>query len=440
MNHLEEINQLHSDWQALQPLKPEDDKRLWKKLRLEWNYHSNHIEGNTLTYGETATLLIHDQAVGNHDLRNYVEMKAHDLAIEHLRSMVKEDRPLAETDIRDLNRILLKEPFWKEAITAEGQPSRIEIIPGQYKQQPNNVRTADGGIFKFAAPEEVPTRIAKMIEVFRQALEKGTTHPVEIASMLHHEFVLIHPFGDGNGRTARLLVNYILMRAGYPPIIVPSPEKDHYLAALRQADAGDLQPLTDYLAACTTRALERGILAGKGESIEEPDDLDKEIEIFKKRQSNESKEVKIRSENTIRELYAGTIKPMFDEFVAKHKKLAELFVETEIAATGIAAGDRGEPWHNSIARFLTGPHVHAVNKIGVRFAFKGYKSSADKPFNINTYIGVTFSEFQYVIEYPNMSLPPRYYNDSLSPDVANNIVKTILAETFNRIKKQSAAE
>lgn len=73
-----------SQWMTAQPLKVEDDERLWKKFRLEWSYNSNHIEGNTLTYGETELLIILGQTKGNHTIREYDEMKAHDLAVRHI--------------------------------------------------------------------------------------------------------------------------------------------------------------------------------------------------------------------------------------------------------------------------------------------------------------------------------------------------------------------
>src|SRR5690606_2635794 len=129
---------LKKEWEALQPLTHEQAQRLWKKLRLEWNYHSNHIEGNTLTYGETELLLFHDQTSGNHTLREYAEMKAHDVGIAHVRTLAEDpSRLLGESDIRDLNKLILKEPFWKPTQTVGGAPTRKRIVPGDYKTSPN---------------------------------------------------------------------------------------------------------------------------------------------------------------------------------------------------------------------------------------------------------------------------------------------------------------
>ena len=263
------LNSLHDEWQSLQPLKPEDEARLWQKLRLEWNYHSNHIEGNTLTYGETSLLLFHDRTTGNHIFREYLEMKAHDVAIGYVRQLAADpSRMITEADIRDLNQIILKEPFWKEAITPDGQPTRREITPGQYKTAPNHVRTATGEMFYFATVEDTPPKMRALAEWLHQALQSPALHPVEIAAKLHHDFVIIHPFDDGNGRVARLLVNYILQRSGYLPIIVRTEDKAQYLTALGLADAGDLEPLTEYLSKATLVSLELGIRTARGQPID----------------------------------------------------------------------------------------------------------------------------------------------------------------------------
>src|SRR5580700_11200643 len=101
---------LKKERDALLPMKKEAEDRLWKKLRLDWNFNSNHIEGNTLTYGETELLLIHGQTTGDHEIREYEEMKAHDVAIGRLRELTKDKRPLTEAEIRQWNEIILKEP------------------------------------------------------------------------------------------------------------------------------------------------------------------------------------------------------------------------------------------------------------------------------------------------------------------------------------------
>jgi Fic family protein len=424
-----------AEWKSLQPLKPEDSDRLWKKLRLDWNYHSNHMEGNTLTYGETEILLIHGQATGDHGLRDYMEMRAHDVAIDHMKTLVAEKRPLTEGDIRDFNRILIKESFWKDAITADGQPSRIEILPGEYKKQPNNVRTASGEIFRFADPSDVPHRMAELVAWMRDALENNELHPIEIASRLHHAFVLIHPFGDGNGRTARILVNYVLMRSGYLPLIVPTQQKDRYLAALRRADAGELDALTEYLAHCAEFSMKRGILAANGESIEEEDDLIKEIELFKRRQNGEGKQVVPKSNEAMRELYQTILRPLFAEFVEMMARMDELFTEARVTTSIGEQQDRS--WDQSMNQWAAMPNLKAQKSIQLGYDLRGFKGNASEPFNVSSKISASFGEFHYVINVAGKGGEKRLYGQPIAESERKAILRPALEKIFAEIKKRS---
>jgi len=260
----EDLRQLAADWAAAQPLPKANDSRLWQRLRIEWNYNSNHIEGNTLTYGETLLLLIHGRTRGEHLLREYEEMRGHDVAIELVRALAREERPLGEGDIRDLNRIVLKEGFWRAAETPEGEPTRKWIEPGRYKTQPNHVMTATGEIFYFATPEETPARMAAFAQWLRAEMEAPTLALPELLARLHHEFIRIHPFDDGNGRVVRLLVNYVLLRAGLLPLVVKSRDRRRYLETIAFADAGDLAPLADFFAEAMRWSLRLGLEAAAG--------------------------------------------------------------------------------------------------------------------------------------------------------------------------------
>ncbi len=261
------IDDLYKEWDSLQPLSADDDYRLWRKIRLDWNYNSNRIEGNTLSYSETELLLIHGRACGDHPFRDYEEIKAHNLGIEKVREFAKDkERPLTEEDIRNLNLIILKEPFWKEAITSDGQTTRKKIIPGKYKTQPNHVRTKTGEIFMFALPQEVPKKMEDLMKWFNENIESPPASVSYFLAELHHRFICIHPFDDGNGRVARLWINYALMRSGYPPIVIKAEDKDGYISSLQKADTGNIDALAVYLGDSLISWLEIGIKFA-GESV-----------------------------------------------------------------------------------------------------------------------------------------------------------------------------
>lgn len=256
-----ELWKLCNQWLEAQPLRKEYEQRLRQRFRVEWNYNSNHIEGNTLTYGETLLLLIHGRTRGEHVLREYEEMRGHDVAIEHVRSLAEDNRQLTEGDIRDLNRILLKEGFWRVAQTTGGEQTRKWIEPGRYKTQPNHVITAAGELFQFTTPEETPAQMADFVLWLRKELETPSMGLLEFLTLLHHRFIRIHPFDDGNGRVVRLLVNYVLLKAGLPPLVIKTRERKQYLSALAMADAGDFKPLQKFFEEALGWSLRLGINA-----------------------------------------------------------------------------------------------------------------------------------------------------------------------------------
>lgn len=279
MDIFDYIDQLSATYHSLLPMSPENQRRWDKKVRLEFNYNSNHIEGNTLTYGDTQLLLLFDETHGSHPMRDYEEMKAHDVAFQKIKEWAADtETPLTEQDIKNLNQIILVQPFWKDAITPDGQPTRRQITVGNYKTQPNSVLLSNGELFEYTAPQEVPIQMQELMEWYRD--EQSGLHPVTLAAIFHYKFVCIHPFDDGNGRVSRLLMNYVLLAHKLPPVVIKSSDKQNYLHALHLADTGQYEAFIHYIAAQVVSSLEMAIKAAKGESIEEPDDLDKEIALL----------------------------------------------------------------------------------------------------------------------------------------------------------------
>ena len=191
------------------------------------------------------------------------------------------ERGLTEAFIRGLHAILLKEPYEVDAETPEGRPARRRIEIGAYKSAPNNVMTSTGETYYFTPPEQVKPAMGDLIDWY-EAGEAAGEHPIVLAATFHYRFVRIHPFDDGNGRMARLLMNMILIRHGYTVALVRQEERDRYIGELERADkAEDLSQLIDYIASCCEYALDLHLKAARGEPIEDPDDIDREIALFK---------------------------------------------------------------------------------------------------------------------------------------------------------------
>jgi len=260
------IEKLYKQWQALQPISQQAQERLNQKLMLEFNYNSNHIEGNTLTYGQTELLLLFGRVAEPAIMRDLEEMKAHNVALRMIEAEAREEgRPLTETFIRTLHQTLLPEDY--QVTNPDG--TTYTIHAGQYKTRPNSVRTITGELFEYVSPEETPALMADLIAWYNREEAAATLSPIQLASLFHYRYIRIHPFEDGNGRIARLLVNYILCKHAYPMIVVKSTDKNQYLSALNQCDVAvglipsdganaqlnQINPLTDYLSHCLEQSL-----------------------------------------------------------------------------------------------------------------------------------------------------------------------------------------
>ncbi|MGB0386911.1 MAG: Fic family protein, partial [Ardenticatenaceae bacterium] len=233
---LSRIKQKKEALDARRPLPSGIVRRLNEQLAAEWIYHSNAIEGNTLTLRETKLILETGLTIGGKTLREHFEVINHQKAIDYVESLLADEMPLTPFHVRQIHHLVLA------AIDDENA--------GQYRQV--SVRIA-------GATHTPPDAW----EVMRLMNEWGdwlngdalALHPVTRAALAHHQLAAIHPFIDGNGRTARLVMNVLLMREGYPPTIIMKSNRRQYYRVLSQADGGNHKPLVNFVG----RAVERGL-------------------------------------------------------------------------------------------------------------------------------------------------------------------------------------
>ncbi|HEY1052495.1 MAG TPA: Fic family protein [Prosthecobacter sp.] len=438
------ISSLKSEWDRVQPLSAENEARLWRKLRLDWNYHSNHIEGNTLTYGETELLLISGKTTGQHDIREFEEMKAHDVAIQHVRDLATDiSRQLTEGDVRDLNKILLKEPFWKEAITQSGAASRKQIIPGDYKTTPNNVRTSTGEIFEFATPEETPRQMQELVAWFRDQLESADADLIRVLAAFHHRFSVIHPFDDGNGRTMRLLVNYALMRKGWMPIVIRTQDKKTYLGALSAADAGDLVPFTEFLELQVERSLELGLKAARGEELEEPEDWKKEMELFVRGNVAGDFPAQALSAPLIERWLSDSLLLLTNEIVTKLAPLKKVFAVVGYKLKGVGAWGLDIPfvpsnWAEIVREFVRYTSTQPCGAWLV-LELRAFSGAATPPFDLDVDLLITLNQFNYSLSRSGISeeMPPFRYDIPLSKTQVEQLSTSIAKHVFEQVKAKA---
>lgn len=320
---LARVDVLKAQIDALRPIKPEQEARLMQKLRLEWNYHSNALEGNKLTLGETRAFLLQGLTAQGKPFRDYLDIKGYNEAILLLEEFVRQERPLTEADIRELHKIILVEPYHVDAVTFDGTPTRRLTEPGKYKTTPNHVLTSTGETHYYASPEETPAKMGDLMEWYRRELEKGEIQPLLLAATFHYEFAAIHPFDDGNGRMARLLMNLILMQTGFVPVVVQLEAKEEYLLALEKADTGDLEDFIVLIGRGLLRSMELYVRAARGESIEELGDLDKRIALLQRRVEGELGATQEWSLEAVAQINNNLIEPFL---ILLHKYLRKLDV------------------------------------------------------------------------------------------------------------------
>ena len=234
---MKSIEDVMNEWNALQPLSDRDKEMISRRFTIDFNYNSNHIEGNTLTYGQTELLLLFGKVVGEAEMKDFEEMKASNVGLMMMKEQSSlKDSSLTQTFIRQLHRTLLREDYTVYRTLPDGTVTSYVIHAGCYKTRPNSVITRYGDRFEYAAPEETTALMTDLVDWYNQAEATGKYTPIELAALFHYRYIRIHPFEDGNGRIARLLVNFILARHDYPMVVVRSRNKKDYLEALHQAD------------------------------------------------------------------------------------------------------------------------------------------------------------------------------------------------------------
>jgi len=212
-----EIEEQKTRLDALRPLAPALIPSLREYYDIELTYTSNAIEGNTLTHRETAEVIQHGITVGGKRLSEHLEATDHYEALRWMREIAESGRPLSEEIVTELHR----------RVVLHSCPE----IAGRYSTLPRRVA---GSAVIFPNPIKIPKLMADLGVTLASMLSNPRS-----AFDAHYRLVSIHPFEDGNGRTARLLMNLILIRGGYPPIAVGPADRKEYLNALEEGQLTD---------------------------------------------------------------------------------------------------------------------------------------------------------------------------------------------------------
>lgn len=218
-NILAEIDKLQKEINSFKPFSEHLLKQLKEYFRIGLTYSSNALEGNSLTETETKVVLEDGLTIGGKPLRDHYEAMGHSEAYSRLYDLAKNNK-ITEKDVLELHRLFYNRIDEKKA--GKYRAERVIITGSRYKL-PN--------------PEEVPELMAKFVS--RLEILEGKEHPVIYSSLAHKEFVFVHPFIDGNGRVARLLMNLVLLQKGYCIAVIPPVLRSEYIRTLEKAHTDD---------------------------------------------------------------------------------------------------------------------------------------------------------------------------------------------------------
>lgn len=218
---LQQIGKLKSWLDSFRPFHPTVIAELKKLYDVRFTYHSNAIEGNTLTQSETEMILEKGITVGGKTLKEHLEVIGHKEAIDYVEELARKDAPVSEREIRDLHSLIMRNIDRDEA----GRYRRLDVgAAGTEHVYPPHFQLSE---LMEGFAEWLPSETAKRL------------HPVEYAAEAHYRLVSIHPFRDGNGRTARLLMNLLLIRQGYPVAVIMNERRKEYIDSLAYAQANN---------------------------------------------------------------------------------------------------------------------------------------------------------------------------------------------------------
>jgi Fic family protein len=243
-----EIDYLHSRLKAVRPLSPGSVRRLSEDFMIDYTYNSNAIEGSTLTLDETMLVLKEGITIAKKPLQHHLEAIGHRDAYYYVEELVKSKSPFSEKAIRDIHSLVLMDR---------------QFDKGVYRNLPVSV-----GGFTPPQPFEVPIQMERLINDYATDMQRF--HVVERAALFHMRFESIHPFIDGNGRVGRLLLNFDLMKEGYPPINIKFTDRDLYYNCFKHyhENNNDHSKMTELVSEYTLNELRRYIeIAEQAETL-----------------------------------------------------------------------------------------------------------------------------------------------------------------------------
>jgi Fic family protein len=411
------------------------------KFRLDWNYYSNAMEGNLLTRNETKQLMMDNVTIDGKSFKDIVEMRGHDNEVLEIFKVGTRAVKISEKRIQLMHK----------AIMHEDDLEKQNLI-GRWKIQNNYLHNYKNEKIEFLNYLDVPEAMHKLVDKTNSLIEscrkkqKNASHPALIAFEFHLDYINIHPFYDGNGRTCRLLMNLILINLGLPPIIIKDKTNYYKFLAEVQKYGAPTSSFHQYMAEKLLESQRLVLDAIAGKDIEEQDDIDKEIKLWKKElMSNDENLVVEKSNKFIGKIYEKSILPIISLLNLKLIEFEELFtsVENKLRINEKDLGAEDEEYiiitydHDFSCAINEFSEVlnEEINQLEFNMLYKGFKRNGVNPFDLNYKISVALSKFNYTISNNEIDSYKKLYSEVLTENEMSEIVNKTAKRFFFEIKQ-----
>ena len=258
----QEIDSLHQQWLSFREQREESNPDAYKsfleRIDRRWAIETGIIEGiYNIDRGTTQTLVengliaeLIDRTATDLDPRDLVKvLKDHQDSAEFVTESIRRNRTFSAHYIRELHQLLTRNQPTYTAVDQFGNEFESELDRGGFKKLPNNPTRSDGAVHEYCPPEQVESEINNLVSLYVECdAASDSYHKLLIGAWLHHRFTQIHPFQDGNGRVARALLTWHLVKEGYLPIVISRDDRKQYIECLESADTGDLNPFVEFIA------------------------------------------------------------------------------------------------------------------------------------------------------------------------------------------------
>jgi Fic family protein len=381
-------------------------KKINYKIRLDWNYYSNRMEGGTLTKAETRSVMVGNLEVAGKPFKDVAEMNGHDKAVIEVLKMSKGELRISEKRIRELHKTIMH----------EDEPEKAAQI-GIWKREPNEIINYKNEKIEFTSPENVANEVHEILNKTNAELDlfyknKSKKHALELAAQFHIDFVSIHPFYDGNGRMSRILTNILLMSCGLPAIVIKDEHKQAYYRLLAdiQAYGGKEDLFYEFLAQRVLETQKLVLDALEGKEIDEPEDLDKKLALLERELNaiDTGDELQKQfSQEVFFEMFEDWVKKLIQQTIPEIQKFNRLFSGTghslSIENSGFTTQFIDENADGVVSNFLNELNRHnkfvhfhnAVFRISTHYGalIKG----GLKTFGCNYFIEIRFESIKYEV-------------------------------------------